>query len=386
MKELSIVLAGEDRQMGQLLAEIRKVKIVQTHVELVSLDHIKEALTRLRPHLVIYGNDGNIDLLEGTVDSHIQSFNEIPWAIASDDTEMEHVLKFFRLGAVDFLRNPIETQEVKRLIERVKEFHERKNSDGKEEKRNLIGVFSTKGGVGLTTIATNLAVELAKQKMGKILLLDLVLQHGNVADFLDLSSQYTLTQVIENFERLDSNLLENSLAKHESGLYVLPSPKEPEEGDFLTTKEITEILHFMKGSFNYVVADLGHEFSKATISYLDLADLILLVCTPDVPSLYNAKSALTTLKRLGCSTNKIKIILNRFQTKGGIELSLIQKTLASEISFKLPEDSVNALHAVNVGKSISVIAKNSELAKSFRDFVPHLLKPLVREAVSHVAQ
>ncbi|MBI4358329.1 MAG: AAA family ATPase [Candidatus Omnitrophica bacterium] len=385
MKELSIVLVGEDRHLGQLLAEIRKVKIVQTHVELVALDHAKESLTRIRPHLVIYGDNGDTDLLERAVHSHTQSFNEIPWAIASDGAEVERVLKFFRMGAVDFLRNPIETQEMKRLIGRVKELHERKNSNGKEEKRNLIGVFSTKGGVGLTTIATNLAVEVAKQKTGKVLLLDLVLQHGNVADFLDVSSQYTLIQVIENFERLDSNLLEHSLAKHELGFYVLPCPKEPEEGDFLTTKEITDILHFMKGTFNSIIADLGHEFSKATLSYLDLADLILLVCTPDVPSLYNAKSALTTLKRLGCHADKIKIILNRFQVKGGIESSLIQKTLANEISFKLPDDPVNALNAINVGKPVSVMTKNSELAKSIRDLASALLKPFPLE-VLHVAQ
>src|SRR3989338_8866514 len=105
MKELSIVLVGEDHHMGQLLAEIRKVKIVQIHVELVALDHTKEALTRIHPHLVIYGDNGNADLLERAVTSHIQSSNETPWAIASDDARTERVLKFFRMGATDFLRN-----------------------------------------------------------------------------------------------------------------------------------------------------------------------------------------------------------------------------------------------------------------------------------------
>lgn len=384
MKTLSIVLAGEDRDLAQILDEIKKVKIAQVHVELVAVPNLKEGLNRIRPQLVIYGGNGNAESIQQTVRSTKQSFNDLPWAVVTDGTDVDTVLNFFRMGAIDILKNPVETQDVKRLIEKLIELENRKNQNGKDEKRSLIAVFSTKGGVGSTTISVNLAVELAKQKAGKILLLDLVLQHGNIADFLDVPSQYTLIDTIENFERLDPNLLENSLAKHELGFYVLPCPKEPEEGDFMTSQEMSEIFHFFKGNFNYVIADLGHEFTKATISYLDLSDLILLVTTPDVPSLYNARSAFNTLKKLGYGPEKVKIILNRHKMKGEIETTVIQKTLQTGLFSKLADDPANCLAAANLGKPLLTTAKNSELAKGFHELSALIIGEPAKQEKIHV--
>ncbi len=384
MKTLSIILAGEDRDLAQVLDEIKKIKTAQIHVELVALPSLKDELNRIRPQLVIYGANSNAESVEQQIRSTKQSFANLPWAVVSDGTNVDTILNFFRMGAIDVLKNPVEFQDVKRLIEKLVELDNRNNQNGKDEKRKLVAVFSTKGGVGSTTIAVNLAVELAKQKVGKILLLDLVLQHGNVADFLDVLPQYTLMDTIENFERLDSNLLENSLVKHELGFYVLPCPKEPEEGDFITSQEMSEIFYFFKANFNYVIADLGHEFTKTTISYLDIADSILLVTTPDVPSLYNTRSAFNTLKKLGYGPEKVKIILNRHKMKGEIDPSVIQKTLQTSLFSRLVDDPVNCLAAANLGKALLATAKGSELAKGFHELGTLIIGEPSKKEKNHV--
>ena len=330
--------------------------------------------------------EGNTEPIRDAAVWASRSFSDIPWAVVSESANFDVALEFIRLGAIDFLKTPVDPEELKRLIERVIDLENRRSTNGKDETGSQIAVFSTKGGVGQTTIAVNLAAELAKRKAGRILVLDLVLQHGNVGDFLDLPSKYTLIDLVENFERLDSNLLENSLAKHEFGFHVLPCPKEPEKGDFITAKEVSDVFRFLKANFQYVIADLGHEFSQVAISYLDASDLILLVTTPDVPSLFNTRSAYDVFKRLGYSPQKIKILLNRWRMKGEVETSLIPRKLGLDLTFRLIDDSLSCLNAVNLGQPLVSTSKNSEIAKAFRDLVSDVIEPALKKEKAHVTQ
>ena len=386
MKEMSVVITGEDREVAHTLEELKKVKIVQTHVEFVALANLREALYRIHPQLVIYEMDGNVESVRDSTVWASRSFSNIPWAVVSESASLDLALEFIRLGAIDFLKAPLNPEDLKHLLERVIDLENRRSTNGKDENQNQIAIFSTKGGVGQTTVAVNLAAELARQQAGKILLLDLVLQHGNVGDFLDLPSKYTLIDVVENFERLDSNLLENSLAKHELGFFVLPCPKEPEKGDFITTKEVADVFRYLKSNFNYVIADVGHEFSQIALAYLDVSDLLLLVTTPDVPSLLNTRTAFDTFKRLGYPAQKMKVVLNRWRMKGEIDSSLIPRKLGLDLAFRLMDDPVNCLNAVNLGKPLLSVAKNSELTKAFRDLVSILVEPSMKKEKTHVTQ
>lgn len=374
-RELSVVLVGENRELGKVLEEIRKIKFVPIRVELVSFSNLKQAIARFHPQLVIYDTGNNLDSVRKVVIAVSDEFPEIHWAVVSKMTEVDMVLDLFRMGATDFLKVPVEGEDIKRLVQKTVDLERKRESNGKEDTHRTIALFSPKGGVGLTMIATNLAVELARSKAGKILLLDLVLQHGNVGDILDLPAQYSLLNVMEDFERLDSNLLENSLAKHPSGFYVLPCPKQPEDEDFISSEKMTEIFQFFKGMFQYVIADVGHEFSKVAISYLDLADTILLVTTPDIPSLYNIRSALNTFQRLGYTPGKVKVVLNRWQIKGGIDPQTVQKSLPVELFCQVTDDQLVCLAAHNQGKPVRDIQKNCELAKSIERLASMVTAP-----------
>lgn len=383
-KELSVILAGEDRDLAEVLNELRKVKIAPLHLEMVALTNLRETVKRTHPHLVIYDTDGNADFVRRTAAAMADEFPDTHWAVVSKETDVNLILQFFRMGAADFLREPVQSEEVKRLIQKIVDLESDRHPETGEDVHRTIALFSTKGGVGLTTLASNLGVELARKKPGNVLLLDLVLQHGNIADFLDLPLSYTLMDVIENFERLDFNLLEHSLVKHPSGLYVLPCPKQPEDEDFIVSNPCSEVFQFMKGHFRYVIADLGHEFSKTAISFLDLADLIFLVTTPDVPSLSNARNALSTFIRLGYNPSKIKVVLNRWKMKGEIDPAIIQKTVHADIFCRLPDDSLNCLSAVNQGKPISDVAKRGELSKGIERLAAFLLEP-IKKGDGHVS-
>src|SRR3989338_4420522 len=293
IKELSIVLAGDDRELGAVLNEVRKIKTVPIRCELVTLINLKSILSRVHPKFIIYEMDGDTNLVGRIARAVADEFSHIHWAVTGKQSDVSTVVQFFRMGAIDFLAEPVQSEEMKRLIQKVISLESEREQIGDRQNRRLIGFFASKGGVGSSTLAVNTAVSLAAQNPPRrVLLLDLVLQHGNVTDLLDIPPKNTVSDLVENFDRLDTNLLENSIAKHaSSGLYVLPCPRQPEDEESVTSAQTSEIFSFLKSTFHYVVADLGHEFSKTAISYLDLSDLIFLVTTPDVPSLCSTRNS-----------------------------------------------------------------------------------------------
>lgn len=384
IRELSIVLVGEDRHLSNVLSEIRKIKFIPIHLEIARLTNLREILARTRPQLVIYDTDGDASTVLKATAQISNEFSRIQWAVVSKETDVDTVLGFFRLGASDFLKEPIQVEDLKRLIQNVCDKENGMETNLKGEEHSTIALFSAKGGVGLTTIAANLAVEFEKAEPGSALLLDLVLQHGNVADVLDLPLQYTLADVIENFERIDSNLIMNSLMKHKSGCHVLPSTKKIDDADLIVTEHTAEIFQLLKGMFRYVIADVGHELSRISISFLDTADLILLVTTPDVLSLSNTREALDAFHQLGYGKDKVKLVLNRWRMKGEIDFNMIKKNFAVDIFFQIPDDPFTCLSAVNQGKPLCEVDKNSNVTKSIQKLA-RLTTELQKKGARHVA-
>ena len=387
IKELSIVLAGDDRELGAVLNEVRKIKTVPIRCELVTLINLKSMLSRVHPQLIIYEMDGDTNLVGRIARAVADEFSHIHWAVTGKQSDVSTVVQFFRMGAIDFLAEPVQSEEMKRLIQKVISLESEREQIGDRQNRRLIGFFASKGGVGSSTLAVNTAVSLAAQNPPRrVLLLDLVLQHGNVTDLLDIPPKYTVSDLVENFDRLDTNLLENSMAKHaSSGLYVLPCPRQPEDEESVTSAQISDIFGFLKSTFHYVVADLGHEFSKTAISYLDLSDFIFLVTTPDVPSLCSTRNSLAILNKLSYGQEKVKVILNRWRMKGEIDFSLIQKNFPMEVFCRIPDDVMASLSAANQGKPLSTVAKKAEVTRAIEKLASEIMNLSEKES-SHVAQ
>lgn len=383
--EFTVVLVGD--QTKEISDELKKVKMVTLNVESAVSTNLKEVLIKAHPQLVIFEAE-NLDLLKKMVNLATNQIPSVSWAVTSKEADIDSVLAFFRMGAIDFLKQPFVLEDIKRLIQKVLSLENVNKSDHKQEINRSLAFFSTKGGVGLTTLATNLGVELAAKNKGKVLLIDMVLQHGNVADFLDLPPKFTLLDMIENMDRLDSNLLENSLTKHASGLYVLPGPKLPEDEDFINAAQTTEILSILKRMFQYIIVDLGHEFTKTSISCLDFVEHVLLVATPDVPSLCNARNASGILNRMSYGPEKVKTILNKWRMKGEISAEEIKKNLSLELFAQIPDDAINCLIAANQGKPVSQVASKSEFVKGIRSLAAQIDTLKQKEALhvtSHAA-
>src|SRR5262249_30968737 len=152
----------------------------------------------------------------------------------------------------------------------------------------ILTLFSAKGGLGATMLATNLAGALTDGGK-RVVLVDLDLQLGDVLVFLDAASRYTIADVLHNLRRLDRDLLTSSLQRHASGLFLLAQSDHLEDADKVTAAQIPTLLKFLARHFDFVVCDGLRAFDELALATLDASDKVVLVVTQDVPSIKNGQ-------------------------------------------------------------------------------------------------
>ncbi len=220
----------------------------------------------------------------------------------------------------------------------------------------ILAFFSTKGGSGATMVAANTAVALHRKSGKRVVLVDLDLEMGDVALFLGLKPKYNILDLSKNLHRIDENLLMSFLVEHPSGIQLLAAPANPERSETLTPEQIRQIFNFLKSKFDCVVVDTSNAFYDYTLSAFDQADRICLVANVDLPSLRNTQRCFHVLDRLGYAKESIKLIVNRYSTRGPIKLEQIEQTLSFPVFHVLSNDYNTVIHAINTGEPFAAVA------------------------------
>jgi pilus assembly protein CpaE len=200
----------------------------------------------------------------------------------------------------------------------------------------VVTVFSAKGGCGKTTLATNLAAALADSKRGSVALLDLDLAFGDVAIALQLFPTHTIADAVPIGEDLDGPALLSLLTSHRSGLQALVAPMEPSAADTIDTALVVHIIDLLREEFDYVVIDTPPALDDNVLAAFDRSDVVALLATLDIPALKNLKLTLETLDLIGFSRDRLKIVLNRSDSKVGLALAEVEKTLKAPIVAQIP--------------------------------------------------
>lgn len=292
----------------------------------------------------------------------------------SDRSVLVHAL---RSGAKEFLPQPLREAEVSQAFER---FKERREQIGREircsKNGKIIDLIGSKGGVGNTTIAVNLATSLAREsKENSIALIDLNLLFGEVPLFLDFEPTYHWGEIAQNISRLDDTFLMSVLHKHESGVFVLPSPSQL-QGEWVATQEIIErLLKLMKSVFDFIIVDSGHVTDDVSIKILEMADTVLVVTILSLPCLSNVSRLVKFFYDLGNPAEEgVKIIINRYMKNSDISLKDAEKSISKKIFWTVPNDYKLTISAINQGKVLSDIATRSPIAKSIKDLAETFLE------------
>jgi len=277
----------------------------------------------------------------------------------------EVVMQVMRMGIREFFLEPVEKEEVEIAFARFKN-HFKSEKSKKTKHGRVLSILGSKGGIGSTTVAVNLATGLAQtgEEMS-VALVDLNLHFGDVSIFLNVEPTYTMAQISQGISRLNPLYLKSSLTKHSSGVYILPSSNNPEEVKTITPENVKQILGTLRDTFNYTVIDVGRSFNQVTMAALNLSETVFLVSLLDSVVLRNAKAILDLFLNLDYK-DKIKIIINRYQKKCDVSLEETQKILKHKVFWLIPSDNTSMTSSINYSKPI-VSYPNGKVTQSLKE-------------------
>ena len=240
--------------------------------------------------------------------------------------------------------------------------------------KNTFTVFSPKGGVGSTTIATNLALSLHKALNEDVLLIDGKHLFGHVALYLNLRTGNSITDLISHVNMLDPRLVKQVVVRHISGIHVLPSPNSITEAQGIRPEDLFKVMESLQQVFPNIIIDGGNYLNENTVTYMDSSDKILLVLNSDLASLRDVRQFMDVTASLSYPKDKTLLILNLTGRKADVKKEAIEEILNMKIFGKIPSDENFALSSLNEGVPIVLKNPRHPISKAFSEIAKELVK------------
>ncbi|MBP7072011.1 MAG: response regulator [Clostridia bacterium] len=368
---IKVVIVDDSEQTRDNIASIISFeKDIEIVGEAENGEEAIEVVRSKKPDIVLM--DINMPLLDGIKATQIinEEGAEASIIIMSIQGEGEYLRRAMLAGARDYVVKPFGVNELVKAIRHVYnlDMSRRQKSQGTSAIKidsRILSVFSTKGGVGKTTVATNLAVALSIITGKKIALLDFDLQFGDVAICLNLYVKNSMTDLIKDYSNIqqDPGLLEEYLLTHYSGIKILAAPVRPENAEYVTPEHIRNIIEFLKGRYDYIIIDTSHGFSDNVITALDMSDTIIYLSALDLPSIKNTKNGLEVMKSLNYPKEKVKVVINKSNERFGISHNDFEEALGVEIWSMIPDDQASVTISVNKGHPLISHRRSSPVSK-----------------------
>jgi pilus assembly protein CpaE len=278
------------------------------------------------------------------------------------------LLDAMRSGVQDFVAKPVAPEALREIIVRfTQEGHAPVGGA-----QRLIVVMGSKGGVGTTTVAVNLGVQLCAHAQKRAVLLDLARPLGTAHLLLDLHPRFGIRDAIDNLDRLDSHFFAGLLERHKSKLEILGGAMQPEEWQTISIEPLGRVVNVAQAGFDIVLADLGAYFASDLSAILNSARMILVVAEANVPSLWTLQRRLLALTGLGVEADRIRLIVNRWHKGDEEPLKSIEKETKHSVFACLPNDFRKASAAMNLGTPL-MENHNNVLTDQYRQLADQLV-------------
>jgi pilus assembly protein CpaE len=331
-----------------------------------------------RPDLLIFELSDEPSKTFQKVNSLLSSDQVGEVFFASEQTDPSVLLRAIQIGAREFFTLPIEENEIRKALERLKKRWKPEVEEEPESGKigHIINVIGSKGGTGTTTVAVNLAVSLAESKSApSVALIDMNLLFGEIPLFMGIKPSYHWGEITKNIGRLDATFLKNILSVGRSGVLVLPSPAYLDSNISATPEIIERLLKVMRGMFDFVIIDGGQSLDNIALKILQMSNTVFVVSILSVPCLSNTNKLLRTFDGLGYPPKEgIKVIINRYIKDVDISIEDAETAIGSKIFRNIANDYRATMSAINKGQSLTECEPRASITKSFKELAGTLLQ------------
>jgi pilus assembly protein CpaE len=290
-----------------------------------------------------------------------------------------------RAGIRDLLSPGADVDEIRAAVERAGQAAAgrrrvlRPVSETERYTGRVITIASPKGGVGKTTVSTNLAIGLTAAAPQSTVLVDLDVQFGDVASALGLVPEYTLPDAVRGPASEDTMVLKTFLTQHPSGLYAVCGAESPAAGDTVSGEDVTRLLASLAREFRYVVVDTAPGLSEPTLAALDRATDVVMLTSMDVPGVRGLRKELDVLRELAMIPAGRHVVMNFADPKGGLQVRDVETTIGTGVDVVLPRSKAVPA-STNQGVPIIQSHRRDPMAKEMRRLVARfaatpLMKP-----------
>ena len=281
---------------------------------------------------------------------------------AMNPPNQQLLLDAMRSGVQDFVIKPAVPEALRDIFER---FQQEGRSVERKSAEKLIVLMGSKGGVGTTTVAVNLGVQLCTFAHKRTILLDFARPLGNAHLLLDLNPRFGIRDAIENIDRLDSHFFEGLITTHKTKLQLLGGALHPEVWQSIAATLLDRVANVAQTNSDVLLADVGSQFGSDWTSMLRASRMILVVTETNVPALWTLERRLSALEGLGIASEKIRVVVNRWQKGDQETLKSVEKNIKRPIFAFLPNDFRKASSSVNLGTPL-MENHNNNLSNQYR--------------------
>lgn len=376
-KVSTIILTDNDQTRNVLELYLKEFEHFEVLDKFPEYMEIFDTLSSLDKSVLIVDVSDNADAKLEFISVVTQNIHNCKVLVLSDNPSVDLIVRVMRAGAKEFLALPLIKTEFIDVLTKLNEslFCAPK----KDTKCKIISIFSNKGGIGKTSIASNLALELAKITKENVALLDLNFQLGDITTFMDLKPSFNISYMLENLDKMNEDFLLSTMEKYKNtNLYVLADPPFFKQAADILPEHITRLFSMLKKTFSYIIVDAESSFDAKNIAALTESDLIFLVTIANLPALRNAQRCLELFERLGFDKNKTQILLNRYMENDEISIEDIESVMGRKVYWKIPNNYFTMMSSINKGIPVSDINPDSNVAKSYRDLALHLTDSIYR--------
>ena len=347
----------------------------------------EEIVSRRRDYLITKGQGtGAVDMLLLEMDevrpqqtfTHIRSLltasPNLEVFLTASRTDPQVLLEAFRLGVKEFLPQPLTRQEVEPALLRFEERFTGRVSGSEMESGRVIAVIGARGGVGSSTVVTNLAVSIQQTKSREpVALMDLDLHGGELGLFLDLRPPQGLKHLAQDISRMDETIVRSSLAKHVSGLHFLASGYEGFDEMAPASGSTMRVIGFLRSIHRHVFVDCGHVLEPAVKEALDCADQIIVLTTLSLPVIRRTKHLMAALRAAHYPPGKVTVVVNRYVNDQKDLLDQTEGMLDIRVGGLIPNDYETAREAIDHGEPLTMIASRTLLGQWYLGGAEHLI-------------